>query len=276
MENRGFEFALSYNEQIGDVNMSITGNISQYKNKITKLPEDVINSYAGNGNDQTILGRPLNSMFGYVADGIFQNQEEVDAHVDQPGKGIGRIRYKNINGDSKIDDEDRTWLGVKDPDLIYGINVALNWKNFDFSMFWNGIIGSNIDNGVKRYSDFISFFGGHNYGTRTLDAWTPQNSSSTIPALSLNDRNNEARFSTYFIESGSYLKLNNVEIGYTLPKELLARMHMANARIYLLGQNLLTIKKTWGDNGFTGVDPETPNLAYPIPVSLTFGINVSF
>lgn len=276
MENRGFEFALSYNDKIGDVGLSVTGNISQYKNKITKLPDDVINSYPGNGNEQTILGRPLNSMFGYVADGIFQNQEEVDAHVDQPGKGVGRIRYKNINGDNQINDEDRTWLGVKDPDFIYGLNIALNWKDFDFSMFWNGVVGSKIDNGVKRYSDFISFFGGHNYGTRTLDAWTPQNTSSTIPALSLNDRNNEARFSTYFIESGSYLKLSNVEIGYSIPKKLLSRMNLGGARIYVLGQNLLTIKKTWGDNAFTGVDPETPNLAYPIPVSLTLGINVSF
>lgn len=276
LENKGFEFLISYNDKIGDLGISLTGNISHYKNKVVKLPEDVINSYAGNGNDQTILGRPLNSMFGYVADGLFQNQAEVDAHVTQAGKGIGRIRYKNINGDDKIDDEDRTWLGVKDPDFIYGLNIGLTWKDFDLSMFWNGVVGAMVDNGVKRYSDFISFFGGHNYGTRTLDAWTPQNSSSTIPALALNDRNNEARFSTYFIENGSYLKLANVELGYTIPHHIISKAFITNARVYVMGQNLLTLKKGWGDNAFTGVDPEVPNLAYPIPYTFTVGINLSF
>jgi TonB-linked SusC/RagA family outer membrane protein len=276
LENKGFEFILSYNNKIGELEVSLTGNISRYVNEVTKLPEDVINSYAGNGNDQTILGRPLNSMFGYVTDGLFQNQAEVDAHVDQPGKGIGHIRYLNVNGDDRINDEDRTWLGVKDPDFIYGLNVGLAWKNFDLSMFWNGVVGAMIDNGVKRYTDFISFFGGHNYGTRTLDAWTPQNTSSTIPALALNDRNNEARFSDYFIENGSYLKLANIEIGYTIPQHIIKKALINNARIYIMGQNLLTIKKTWGNNAFTGVDPEVPNLAYPIPYSFTAGINLSF
>jgi TonB-linked SusC/RagA family outer membrane protein len=276
LENKGFEFMLGYNEKIGEWGLSFTGNISRYVNKVVKLPEDVINSYAGNGNDQTILGRPLNSMFGYVADGIFQNQAEVDAHVEQPGKGIGRIRYRNVDGDDRISDDDRTWLGVKDPDFIYGLNIGLTWKNFDLSMFWNGVVGAMTDNGVKRYTDFISFFGGHNYGRRTLDAWTPRNTSSTIPALALNDRNNEARFSTYFIENGSYLKLANIEVGYTLPENILNRVFINNARIYVMGQNLLTIKKTWGDNAFTGVDPEVPNLAYPIPYTFTVGINLSF
>jgi TonB-linked SusC/RagA family outer membrane protein len=276
LENKGFEFILSYNDKIGELGLSLTGNISRYVNKVTKLPEDVINSYAGNGNDQTILGRPLNSMFGYVTDGLFQNQAEVDAHVDQPGKGVGHIRYLNVNGDDRINDEDRTWLGVQDPDFIYGLNVGLSWRNFDLSMFWNGVVGAMIDNGVKRYSDFISFFGGHNYGTRTLDAWTPQNASSTIPALALNDRNNEARFSDYFIENGSYLKLANLEIGYTIPQHIINKALINNARIYIMGQNLLTVKKTWGNNAFTGVDPETPNLAYPIPYSFTAGINLSF
>ena len=276
LDNKGFEFILSYNDKIGDVGLSVTGNISSYKNKVVKLPEDVINSYAGNGNDQTILGRPLNSMFGYVAEGIFQNQSEVDAHVEQTGKGVGRIRFKDVNKDGKINDEDRTWLGVADPDFIYGLNVAVNWKNFDFSMFWNGLVGYNVNNEVKRYTDFISFFGGHNYGKRTLDAWTIQNSSSTIPALSLNDNNYESRYSSYFIENASYLKLANMEIGYTIPEHLLKSVYMKNARIYVMGQNLLTVKKTWGDDAFTGVDPETPNLSYPIPFSVTFGVNVTF
>ncbi|WP_436416496.1 SusC/RagA family TonB-linked outer membrane protein [Petrimonas sp.] len=276
LENRGMEFVLSYTDKIGDVGVSVTGNLSNYKNKVVKLPEDVINSYPGNGNDQTILGRPLNSMFGYVADGIFQTQAEVDAHVAQTGKGIGRIRYKNINGDQTIDDRDRTWIGVGDPDLIYGLNIALDWKRFDLSMFWKGLVGNHVNNEVKRYTDFISFFGGHNYGARTLDAWTPQNTSSTIPMLSLNDNNFESRFSTYFIENASFLKLANLELGYNIPEKTLNPLHISNARIYVSGQNLWTIKKWWGTDAYTGIDPETPNLAYPFPTSVTFGLNISF
>lgn len=276
MENSGFEFMLTYNQKVGEVDLNITGNIASYRNKITKLPEDVINSYPGNGNDQTILGRPWKSLFGYVADGIFQNEQEVTDHVEQPGKGVGRIRYKDLNDDGKINDEDRTWLGVEDPKFLYGLNVNAAWKNFDFSMFWNGQVGSYANNGQKTFTDFFGLFGGQNYGRRLVDAWSPDNTSSTIPAASANNVNDEGRFSTYFVENTSFLKLANIEIGYRLPDHILKAAHMESARIYLSGQNLLTIKKGWGDNAFTGADPETPNFAYPVPRAFTFGINVSF
>lgn len=271
MKNTGFEAVVTYYGRVGEVDFSIAANASHYSNKITKLPDDVIGSYAGNGNDQTILGRSLSAMYGYLADGLFLTPAEVDAHVAQTGKGVGRIRYANTNMDEKIDDDDRVWLGHKDPKLLYGINVSAKWRNFDFSMFWNGVYGLKVDNGVKRYSDFIGFFSGHNYGDRTLDAWTPQNPTSTIPALSLNDLNNEQRFSSYFVEKASYLKLANLEIGYTLPPINKGKF-LKNVRFYFIGQNILTLKSS----DFTGIDPEVPNLAYPIPFSLTFGTNLSF
>ena len=271
MKNTGFEAVATYYGKIGEVEYSIAANASHYRNKIIELPDDVIGSYAGNGNDQTILGRPLSAMYGYLADGLFHTQAEVDAHVTQTGKGLGRIRYQNTNNDDKIDDDDRVWLGHGDPKLLYGVNLSAKWRNFDFSMFWNSVYGLQVDNGVKRYSDFIGFFSGHNYGDRTLDAWTPQNSNSTIPALSLNDLNNEQRFSSYFVEKASYLKLANLEIGYTLPRARGAKF-LKNARFYFIGQNIATLKS----KNFTGVDPEVPNLAYPIPFSLTFGTNITF
>lgn len=276
MENRGFEFMLTYSQKVGEVDLNITGNIASYRNKITKLPEDVINSYPGNGNDQTILGRPWKSLFGYVTDGIFQNEQEVTDHVEQPGKGVGRIRYKDLNDDGKINDEDRTWLGVEDPKFLYGLNVNIGWRNFDFSMFWNGQVGSHAYNNIKTFTDFYGFFGGQNYGSRLLDAWSPDNTSSKIPAVSANNVNDEGRSSTYFIENTSFLKLANFEIGYRLPDRLMKAARMESARLYLSGQNLLTIKKGWGDNAFTGADPETPNFAYPVPRAFTFGVNVSF
>lgn len=276
MENYGFEFILTYNQQIGEVDIAITGNLSTYRNKITKLPEDVINSYPGNGNDQTILGRPWKSLFGYVTDGLFQTQEEVDAHAKQPGKGLGRIRYVDLNNDGEINDEDRTWLGVEDPDFLYGLNIAASYKQFDFSVFFNGQVGSHAYNDLKGFSDFLGFFGGQNYGRRLLDGWRPDNTDTTIPAISGNNNNSENRSSTYFIENTSFLKLANIEIGYTLPESVTRKAFMQNARIYVSGQNLLTIKKSWGDNQFTGADPETPNYAYPVPRAFTFGLNVSF
>lgn len=277
MENSGVEFMLTYNHKIGEVDLTLTGNIASYKNKITDLPEDVINSYPGNGNDQTILGRPWRSLFGYVADGLFQTPEEVSAYADQPGKGVGRIRYKDINEDGKINDEDRTWLGVEDPSFLYGLNISASWRNFDLSMFWNGQVGSHANvMTTKSFTDFFGFFGGQNYGSRLLEAWRPDNMNSTIPAVSASDVNNEQRFSTYFIENTSFLKLANLEIGYRIPDAWLKPAHMESARLYLSGQNLLTFHKGWGDNAFTGVDPETPNMAYPVPRAFTFGINVSF
>lgn len=276
MENSGLEFILTYNHRIGEVDLTVSGNIASYKNKITELPEDVINSYPGNGNDQTILGRPWKSLFGYVADGLFQTDDEVAHSAEQPGKGLGRIRYKDINEDGRINDEDRTWLGVEDPDFLYGLNVSASWKQFDFSMFWNGQVGSHAYNNQKGYTDFFGFFGGQNYGARLLDAWRPDNADSTIPAVSSSDVNNEQRVSSYFVENTSFLKLANFEIGFRFPDKWVKAARMESARMYLSGQNLLTIKKGWGDNAFTGADPETPNLAYPVPRAFTFGVNVSF
>lgn len=276
MENSGVEFMLTYNHKIGEVDLTVTGNIATYRNKITKLPADVINSYPGNGNDQTILGRPWKSLFGYVADGLFQTPEEVEAHAEQPGKGVGRIRYKDLDQSGEINDEDRTWLGVEDPKFLYGLNISASYKQFDVSMFWNGQVGSHAYNDQKGYTDFFGFFGGQNYGARLLDAWRPDNTGSTIPAVSASDVNNEQRRSSYFVENTSFLKLANFEIGYRLPDRWIQSAKMQSARIYLSGQNLLTLKKGWGDNAFTGVDPETPNLAYPVPRAFTFGVNVSF
>lgn len=276
MTNKGYEFLLTYANGTEKLRYTITGNLAGYRNKVTKLPEDVINSYPGNGVDQTILGRPLNSLFGYVADGLFRTPEEVTDHATQIGSGVGRIRYVDVNGNGTISDEDRTWLGVADPKFVYGINFSISYKRWDAGMFWNGLYGGLVNNGAKGYTDFISFFGGENYGTRVLGAWSPQNPDSDIPALSFNDLNDEKRFSTYFIESASYFKLRTLEVGYTVSPTALQRIGLQGVRVFALGENLVTFKKGWGENRYTGVDPETPNSGYPIPFSLTFGATISF
>lgn len=278
IDNKGFELTLNYTDKYGDVGFDVSGVFSHNKQKIVKVPDDVINNFAGNGTDQNILGRPKSSMYGYIADGLFQSQEEVDAHATQVGAAPGRIRYKDVNGDGKIDSEDREWLGNENPKLEYGINIGLTWKDFDFSMFFNGVMGKKLNvSGWKSWTDIYALStSGENYGTRMLDAWTPTNTNTSIPAMSINNYNDEGRFSTYYVENGSYMKLRNIELGYTIPKRVLEKVKISRTRLALRADNVLTLKKTWGDNKYTGLDPETPGSGYPLPFSMTFAVNVSF
>jgi len=275
MENKGIEFLLGYHGKINnDISFDFSGNISTYRNKITTLPSSVVNNYGGNGTTDNILGHPWGSGYGYVADGLFKTQDEVANSAEQLGKGLGRIRYKDLNGDGVIDSRDQTWILNPTPDFTYGINFNISYKGFDISLFFQGVghVDENVQ-AVKSMTDFWSVAEtGSNKGTRLLDAWTPTNSGSSIPALTSTDRNNEGRFSTYYIENGAYLKLRNLQIGYTIPKNITNKIHLNNLYLYLSGQNLYTFKS----KSFTGVDPETPTYGYPIPTMFTGGIKVTF
>lgn len=272
MQNKGFEALLTYENDISDeLSFSISGNVSRYLNKVTELPSTVLTAYPGNGTDQVILGHAITSTFGYVADGLFQNQQDVENSPAQPGKGLGRIKYRDLNGDNVINDRDRAYINDGVPDFVYGLNLNVRWKNFDVSVFFQGVQGIDVSNTYKTFTDFASLWPGSNWGTRTLNAWTLQNTGSTIPALTLNNNNDEGRTSTYFIENGSYLKMRNLQIGYNL-KDAFKSVKISNARIFVQGLNLLTIK----NKGFTGPDPENPDNAYPLPVIGTLGLDLSF
>ena len=279
LKNTGVELLLSYsNNAKSDFQYTITLNASSFKNEVVSLPENVKNSY-GNGLLDGIIGRPLNSMYGLVADGLFTTKEEVDNSAEQQGKGLGRIRYKDLDGDGQINPTyDRTWIGVSDPDFLAGLNFECRYKGFDFSLFFDGVFGSQVYDQWKVYSDFwnTTVQNDKNHPIRIMDAWSLTNPNSTIPALSRRDENAEAQLSTYYIENGSYIKLRTTELGYNIPKRVLSKIYAQNLRIYCQGSNLLTLKKTWGADRFTGPDPENPDYAYRIPLSLTFGINVTF
>ena len=211
---------------------------------------------------------------GYVFDGIFKSQEEVDNHAVQQGAGVGRMRFKDLNGDGMITELDQDWIYSPVPDFTYGMNIYLQYKNWDLTMFWQGVQGVDIISDLKKETDLWAGVNvaNLNKGQRLLDAWSPSNPGSNIPALSTYNNNNETRVSSYYVENGSYLKLRNLQIGYNLPKEFANKLLMERLRFYLSAQNLLTIKS--GD--FTGVDPENANFGYPIPVNVTFGLNVTF
>lgn len=269
MDNKGFELSLTYQGNAGnDFSYTVSGNASTYRNEVVYLPSSVLTAYAGNGTDKTILGRSIGSYFGYIADGLFQTQQEVDNYATQIGKGVGRIRYRDVNKDGVINDLDRDYIGVSDPSFTYGLNLSMQWKEFDFACFFHGVAGGKVNHAHKIYSDFTSIWVGTNWGARTLDAWSPTNTKSDIPAVSLLDANNEARFSTYYLEPATYLKLRTLQIGYSFKS--IAKT--VNSRVFFEGTNLLTFKS----KQFSGPDPESLNDGYPIPTVYTLGLNISF
>ena len=275
MVNKGVEFNMGYRGNIGDFQYDFTGNIGTYRNKVTKLPETIAarGTFGGNGVE-SVVGHPMGAQVGYVYDGIFKSQEEIDNHATQNGAGLGRIRWKDINSDGVINEKDQQWIYNPVPDFTWGLNIYLQYKNWDFTMFWQGVHGVDVISDLKRETDLWSGLniGNLNKGDRLLNAWSPTNMGSNIPAVSTMDNNNEKRVSSYFVENGSYAKLRTIQLGYNFPKSICEKMHMERLRMYLSAQNLFTIKS----KSFTGVDPENANFGYPIPLNVTFGLNVSF
>ena len=275
VENKGIEFNMGYRGHVGDFQYDFTGNIGTYRNKVTKLPETIAanGTFGGNGVE-SVVGHAMYSQVGYVYDGIFKSQEEIDNHATQNGAGLGRIRWKDLNNDGMITEADQKWIYDPTPDFTWGLNVYLQYKNLDFTMFWQGVQGVDVISDLKKETDLWSGLNisNLNKGSRLLDAWTPSNMGSDIPAISTMDNNNEKRVSSYFVENGSFAKLRTIQLGYNFPESISKKLLMQRLRMYVSAQNLLTIKS----KKFTGVDPENANFGYPIPLNVTFGINVSF
>ena len=276
MENRGFEFNIGYRNKTNfGLKYDITANISSYRNKITALPTTVAanGTFGGNGV-KSVIGHPMGAQVGYVCDGIFKSQEEIDNHATQEGAGLGRMRWKDLDHEGKITELDQTWIYDPVPDFTYGFNIYLEYKNFDFTAFFQGVQGVDIISDLKKETDIWAGLniGNLNKGRRLLSAWSVDNPTSDIPALTLSDNNNEKRVSSYWVENGSYLKLRTIQLGYNFPQSIASKLSMQRLRMYVSAQNLFTIKSS----SFTGLDPENPNYGYPIPLNLTFGLNVTF
>lgn len=275
MNNKGVEFSISYsNDPKEAFQYTITANVGTYKTEIIDVPENVINKYPGDGVYDLVLGRTPNIIYGMVADGIFRTQEEVDNHAEQTGKGIGRLRYKDLDGNGKIDDYDRTYIGITDPDFFGGLTVDLKYRDFDMNLFFQGVYGNQVYNNWKERSDLwtIGNLSGANHEDRILRAWYFDNQNSDIPAMSSFAANEEVKTSSYFVEDGSYLKLRNIEFGYTIPAKLTKKALIERLRLYVSARNLFTLKKA----GYSSFDPENPNHKYLTPFSMTFGLNLTF
>jgi TonB-linked SusC/RagA family outer membrane protein len=281
MQNKGWEFSMGYRKTLSNgLCFDIMANIDSYRNKVTSVPASVINNYGGNGANDNIIGHAYNSKYGYVADGLFRSKKEIDAYNSKYTyasgfvvPALGRIRYADVNGDNVINEKDQTWIYNPTPDFSYGLNIVLSYKNFDLSMFWQGVQGVDYYNNEKFSTDFYSVSEtGSNKGVRVLNAWSPTNMNSDIPALTYTNANNEGRLSTYFIENGSYLKLRTLQLGYILPKSIMKKFYMTNCRFYVNAENLLTIHAS----NFSATDPESSSWGYPIPTSMSVGLQVSF
>ena len=277
VRNMGVELSLGYRNQTKTgFKYDITANISHYSNTVVDLPETVAakGTFGGNGV-KSVVGHAIGSQVGYIADGIFKSQEEIDNHAIQEGAGLGRIRYRDLNGDGIITEADQDWIYSPVPAVSFGANFYFEYKGFDLTIFFQGVGGVQVI--TKDYKEQTDLWSGVNVanlnkGTRVLDAWSPTNPNSNIPALSTNNNNNETRVSTYFVEDGSFLKLRNLQLGYNLPKHACNKMMMQNWRWYLSAQNVFTIHSA----KYTGVDPENPTFGYPIPLTVTLGTKVTF
>lgn len=278
MKNTGWEITLSHNSpKYGDFSWNGSINISQYKNKLINLNSR--QKFIG-GDQRLIPGQPMGVYYGYVCDGIFQNNIEVANHATQTGAAPGRLIYRDLDKNGVIDDNDRCIIGNPNPDLSLGLNLTFKYKAFSLDMFFAGDFGFDIQNHMKR--QLLSM----NYGTLAtnrgvdiLNAWTPTNTNTNIPALTLTDDNNESRFSTYYVEDGSYMKLKYLKLAYALPQKLIKKIGASNLDIYGQIENVFTI------TGYDGLDPELlpseygariDNGAYPRPRSFTLGVNIQF
>lgn len=286
MENTGIDLGLSYNRDFGDFGFSLSGNLSTVENEVTFLGQGI--EFLSGGTTiqastfpitRTQVGEPVDSFYGFVTDGIFQSQAEIDAHVNSEGQPIqpnarpGDFRWKDVDGDGTFTDDDRDFLGSSIPKITYGINLNMNYGNFDLLVFAQGAAGNKIFQGLRRLD-----IGSSNFQTSALGRWVGEGSSNSFPRLTINDTNkNFTNPSDFYLEEGDYLRIKTIQFGYTLPQDVLDRLGISKIRVYVTGENLITFTK------YTGFDPEIGGGVfgvdrgyYPQARTGMLGINLQF
>lgn len=273
VKNNGLEFSVSYNNSDNEFKYNISANLGTLNNKVLEIGLDG-NPINGVGS-RTEVGRSIGEIYVYEIEGIFQNQAEIDAHANQPSAAPGDLMFKDINEDGFITDEDRSFQGVTIPTYSYGLNFGSSYKNWDFSFFFQGSGGNKVLNGT--YHDLM--IGDYtNHHTDMLNYWTPENTDTNIPRPVIGDPNGNNRLSSRNIESGDYLKLQNIEFGYNFSLE--NNKTIKKARVYVTGQNVFTI------SNYKGYDPDYSSDglfsrgfdlgSFPNPRGFMLGVDVLF
>jgi len=289
MSNKGLEFNVAYHYGIKDnspLKFDVGVNFSKNKNEIVRLAPGIFNQIYGNYRSlQTSVlqeGAPFGSFFGYKTAGIYQSTADIQGNPSYAGARVGGLRYQDINGDGVIDPKDRTIIGDPNPDFTVGLNLNASYKNFDIAAFIYGVQGNDIFQATRYFTDFPSFDGAKS--TRLLNAWSPSNPSSLIPSAYAGASDLEFASSSYYIQDGSFLRLKNIQLGYSIPttKAFGANSPISKLRVYVSATNLFTITK------YTGMDPEVSQITdtfsapgvdqgvYPSPRQFLIGINVGF
>lgn len=265
VENKGWDMSLAYRNRAGDFNYSIAGNISDVKNKVVDM-RGVLRSDRQVNNE----GYPIGSFYGYVADGFFQSEAEVSGHATQFGNvAPGDIRYKDLNNDGTINNQDQQVIGSPIPRFTYSSNIDLEYKGISLSVFFQGVGKAD---GYLSGHGIMPFFEGSTIQEYQRDSWRPDNTGAEFPRLAFNESNN-IQNSSFWLKDASYLRLKNVQLGYSFPKSLL-KDKVQHLRIYTSGQNLFTVDRFW-----PGFDVEAPvgNAGwYPQMKVYTIGLDVRF
>ncbi|HEY9183884.1 MAG TPA: TonB-dependent receptor [Salegentibacter sp.] len=269
VSNSGLEFALSYRNYDNEFKYSVSGNIATLKNEVNSLHPNL--PYINGRVTRTQPGEALNSYYGFIQEGIYQNEQEIADHLDgtpNPPQKPGDIKFKDLNGDGRINDNDRDFIGNPNPKLSFGLNAGFDYKGFDFSLLFQGVSGVDRYNDLKKIIDYDTR--PFNFTDRVLGSWDGEGSTNSIPRVSFTD-NGSSRISDIFVEDASYLRLKNIELGYSL--SLQEEIGVESVRIYTSGQNLFTI------TDYSGLDPESTDLidfgTYPQSLTVLFGVNIT-
>jgi len=271
VSNKGFELTAGYRNNDHAFKYSINANIATVTNRVDKLHPNLPSIYGA--VTKTEAGHPLNSFYGFQMTGIYQTQSEIDSYLKgapHPEVKPGDIKFKDLNGDGIINDNDRTYIGNPNPKMTYGLNFSAKYKGLDFAVFFQGVQGVDRYNDLKKIIDYDTR--PFNHSVNTLNAWHGAGTSNSIPRSTFND-NGSSKNSSIFVEDASYLRLKNLEIGYTLPPLFgKSNTSLKAVRIYISAQNLFTATK------YSGLDPESTNYmdqgTYPQSKAFLFGINV--
>lgn len=270
VNNKGFEFGANFENNDSAFKYGVSGNFTTLTNKVEALQQYIKNIEDLKTNTRTTVGQPINSYYGYIFDGIYQNSAEINSQLYSNTNGVipGDMKFRDLNGDGQINADDKTFIGNPIPKFTYGLALNGSYKNFDISMLFQGVEGIDRYNNsrqVTTYSTKLPL----NSNAEILNAWDGEGSTNTIPRVTFNS-NGGGQMSSAFIEDASYLRLKNIEIGYTFNPEI---MGAANLRIYMSGQNLFTVTK------YTGFDPESTSLidmgTYPQSKSFILGLKLN-
>ncbi|WP_245892282.1 SusC/RagA family TonB-linked outer membrane protein [Flavobacterium pallidum] len=286
MTNRGFELEMNYRKKFGDWTVNLSGNMATLKNEVTGISPgiDFLNGERVQGTAYNItrveVGQPYNAFYGFETNGIFQNQAEIDAYTNsagvmiQPNAVPGDFKWKDLDDNGVINDKDRDYIGNPFPDITYGLTLNVAYKGFDLLVFGQGVGGNQIYQGLRRLDLGMA----PNFQTAALGRWTGEGTSNTYPRLTSDDKNgNFTNPSNFYLQDGDYFRIKQIQLGYSLPNDIIGKAGLDKVRLFVTGENLFTFTK------YTGYDPEIGGNVYgidrgyyPQAKSFMFGVNLQF